>query len=203
MLTIELDILKRNWPTQISGLISLWNWSQMQLESEPFKPSCVNGMQGRKATGVNLLETKMLNMQIEICDTFMSWQQLKEGKQLILKLKVGSRIITQPRGIEKEIINFYKKLYWQPPMPKIFIKDDLLPRHSKEEVMMLGNMPSLEEIKEAVWCCESSKSLGYDGFNFNFIKQIWDTIEDEFSTFILNFLNVMMPWNYQNLDQYQ
>jgi len=27
-----------------------------------------------------------------------------------------------------------------------------------------------EEMKEAVWMCEGSKSPGSDGFNFNFIK---------------------------------
>lgn len=31
----------------------------------------------------------------------------------------------------------------------------------------------LEEIKEAVWDCESSKSPCPDGVNFGFIKEIW------------------------------
>jgi len=36
-----------------------------------------------------------------------------------------------------------------------------------------------EEIKEAVWQCEGSKSPDPDGFNFNFIKKSWEYIKDE------------------------
>ena len=33
------------------------------------------------------------------------------------------------------------------------------------------------EVKEAVWECGSSKSLGLDDFNFSFIKAFWDFIK--------------------------
>ena len=37
-------------------------------------------------------------------------------------------------------------------------------------------IPSAEEIKNAIWACGSSKALGPDDFNFNFIKQCWTFI---------------------------
>jgi len=37
-----------------------------------------------------------------------------------------------------------------------------------------------KEVKDAVWQCEGSKSLGPDGFNFNFIKKSWEFIKEEF-----------------------
>jgi len=37
-----------------------------------------------------------------------------------------------------------------------------------------------EEIKEAVWQCDGSKSPGPNGFNFKFIKESWAYIKDEF-----------------------
>jgi len=36
-----------------------------------------------------------------------------------------------------------------------------------------------EEIKLAIWSCDSSKSLGPDGFNFGFIKFCWDFLKDD------------------------
>jgi len=36
-----------------------------------------------------------------------------------------------------------------------------------------------EEVKDAVWQCGRSKSLGPYGFNFNFIKQCWDVIKTD------------------------
>ena len=36
---------------------------------------------------------------------------------------------------------------------------------------------SVEEVKLAVWDCDSFKSLGPDGVNFGFIKQFWDMMK--------------------------
>lgn len=37
-----------------------------------------------------------------------------------------------------------------------------------------------KEIEEAVSSCESSKSPGPDGFNFEFIKKYWHVVKDDF-----------------------
>jgi hypothetical protein len=39
---------------------------------------------------------------------------------------------------------------------------------------------SEEEVRRAVWECESSKSPGPDGVNFEFIKEFWEYIKDDF-----------------------
>jgi len=36
-----------------------------------------------------------------------------------------------------------------------------------------------EEIRNAVWQCEGTKSPGPDGFNFNFLKESWDFIKED------------------------
>jgi len=38
-----------------------------------------------------------------------------------------------------------------------------------------------EEIRDAVWQCEGSKSPGPDGFNFSFIRKSWEFIKDDIS----------------------
>lgn len=42
-------------------------------------------------------------------------------------------------------------------------------------------LPFLEdEVKEAIWSCESFKSPGPDGFNFNFLKTNFKSLMEEF-----------------------
>jgi len=45
----------------------------------------------------------------------------------------------------------------------------------------------MEEIKEVVWDCDSNKSLGLDGFNFNFFKELWDLIKQDLSRVVMSF----------------
>jgi len=41
------------------------------------------------------------------------------------------------------------------------------------------NAFSEEEVKAVVWLCEGSKSLGPNGFNFNFIKSNWEILKED------------------------
>jgi len=46
---------------------------------------------------------------------------------------------------------------------------------------------SLEEVKKAVWECESFKSPGPDGIIFGFIKDFWHELKDDFMRFLVEF----------------
>ncbi|GKV29210.1 hypothetical protein SLEP1_g38156 [Rubroshorea leprosula] len=46
---------------------------------------------------------------------------------------------------------------------------------------------SEEEIKSAVWDCDSTKSPGPDGFNFKFIKTMWEDLKPDIVGFIQEF----------------
>ena len=48
-------------------------------------------------------------------------------------------------------------------------------------------MASIDEIKDAVQNCDSSKALGYDGFHMNFIKNMWHELEFDMVRFIYDF----------------
>lgn len=50
----------------------------------------------------------------------------------------------------------------------------------KLSVAAFGNLTkpfSVEDVKQAVWDCDSFKSTGPDGVNFGFIKQFWDLLK--------------------------
>jgi hypothetical protein len=46
---------------------------------------------------------------------------------------------------------------------------------------------TVEEVKQAVWDCDSFKSPGPDGINFGFIKQFWHILKEDFMRFIMEF----------------
>ena len=97
-------------------------------------------------------------------------------RNMILKLKSGHRALHEPDLIKKEIVNFFKRLYQQEELPNVLIPDGFL---SKLEIVVMVHLefiPAIEEIKEAVWSCESSKAPRYDGYNLNFIKILWHVI---------------------------
>ncbi|GAU37209.1 hypothetical protein TSUD_144420 [Trifolium subterraneum] len=44
-----------------------------------------------------------------------------------------------------------------------------------------------DEVKQAVWECDSLKSPGPDGVNFGFIKELWMDVKNDFMRFLLEF----------------
>ena len=53
----------------------------------------------------------------------------------------------------------------------------------------MESIPKREEVKNAVWACGTDKAPGFDGYNFKFIREMWDVIKEEIYDFVLEFLN--------------
>ncbi|XP_057734661.1 uncharacterized protein LOC130950133 [Arachis stenosperma] len=86
-------------------------------------------------------------------------------------LVVNGRLVKNQARIKIVIIEFYKELYHQEDSPVLGFRDGLVERIEEVDSIALETLPSTEEIKEAVWDCESSKEPGSDGYNMNFIKR--------------------------------
>ena len=52
---------------------------------------------------------------------------------------------------------------------------------------MLEVLPIASEIKEAIWACDPSKAPSSDGFNLDFVRQMWETIRVDFKNLIVDF----------------
>ncbi|XP_072076893.1 uncharacterized protein [Arachis hypogaea] len=65
--------------------------------------------------------------------------------------------------------------------------DGLVGRIEPEDFVSLEALPTIEEIREAEWDCESSKAPGCDGYNTNFIKRCWEEIGSEFTAAVMGF----------------
>ncbi|XP_016192809.1 uncharacterized protein LOC107633722 [Arachis ipaensis] len=102
-------------------------------------------------------------------------------------LVINGRLIRNQARIKIAIREFYKELYRQEESPMVGFRDGLVERINDEDAMALEMLPTPEEVREAVWDCESSKAPGSDGYNMNFIKKCWGDIGSEFTTAILDF----------------
>ncbi|XP_015969281.1 uncharacterized protein LOC107492735 [Arachis duranensis] len=102
-------------------------------------------------------------------------------------LMIGGRLVRNQARIKVAIRGFYKDLYRQKYALRIGVRDGLVKKIDGAEAEALGVLPSVEEIREAVWDCESSKTPGSDGYNMNFIKQCGEDIGQEFTAAVMGF----------------
>ncbi|GKA04878.1 hypothetical protein Tco_0683998 [Tanacetum coccineum] len=85
----------------------------------------------------------------------------KRRNQMINGIMVEGNWITNPCLIKDAFLQFYKR--------KFQAQD--------------SQTGYLEEIKEAVWDCGSSKAPGPDGYSFAFVKKYWGTIQKDLYDF--------------------
>lgn len=45
----------------------------------------------------------------------------------------------------------------------------------------------MEEVKQAVWGCDSFKNPGPDGIHFGFIKDFWNDLKHDFKKYMVDF----------------
>ncbi|XP_072056290.1 uncharacterized protein [Arachis hypogaea] len=102
-------------------------------------------------------------------------------------LVINGRLVRNQARIKIAIREFYKELYHQEVSDMVGFRDGLVERIAKEDAAALEVLSSVEEIREAVWDCESSREPGSDGYNMNFIKKSWDEIGAEFTAAVLGF----------------
>jgi len=58
---------------------------------------------------------------------------------------------------------------------------------SYAEASKLTKPFSMEEVKQAVWDCDSYKSPGPVGISFGFLKEFWELLQDDFFRFMVEF----------------
>ncbi|XP_015964261.1 uncharacterized protein LOC107488078 [Arachis duranensis] len=102
-------------------------------------------------------------------------------------LVINGRLVRNSARIKIAITNFYKRLYHQEEFPLVGFRNGLVNMISKEDSLALEVLPSVEEIREAVWDCESSKAPESDGYNMKFIKRCWDEIGTKFIAAVTSF----------------
>ncbi|XP_016168269.1 uncharacterized protein LOC107610781 [Arachis ipaensis] len=118
---------------------------------------------------------------------FHNLASAKRRNNRVDTLVINGSLIRNQARIKLAIREFYKYLYHQERSPEVGFRDGLVERISEEDSIALEMLLSPEEVKEAVWDCESSKAPGCDGYNMNFIKKCWTDIGSDFTAAVLGF----------------
>lgn len=98
----------------------------------------------------------------------------------------GSQV-TEPEKIKEEAVNFFSNLFKEDSQIRPVFSDLQFNSLSQSQQEELIEPFSQLEIDQAVASCNSSKSPGPDGFNFNFIKSSWHLLKSEFYSIIQEF----------------
>uniref|UniRef100_A0A670HN63 Reverse transcriptase domain-containing protein n=1 Tax=Podarcis muralis TaxID=64176 RepID=A0A670HN63_PODMU len=109
---------------------------------------------------------------------WLAWQIKKRKEQgAINKIIVGREEITDPKGIRREFLNYYRSLYNNKERNKLrrierFLKDKRVQKISKEEKQRLNTPIGNEEIEEAIKDLKRGKAPGPDGFTAGYYKEM-------------------------------
>ena len=92
---------------------------------------------------------------------------------------VGNEWCEEPSRVKGEVLRFYKERFMGSREIQLMLDNVPFPNISSEDNRALIKAISIEEVKQAVWDCDSNKSPGPDGFNFSFFKEFWEIINIE------------------------
>ncbi|GKV24205.1 hypothetical protein SLEP1_g33843 [Rubroshorea leprosula] len=81
--------------------------------------------------------------------------------------------------VKRLIKDYFKKKFEEERWERLEFVLDSFRRLSIEEIKSLEAAFTEQEIQEAVWGCNGSKSPGPDGFNFNFLKKMWPILKKD------------------------
>ena len=134
-------------------------------------------------------------------NTLKQQQQRHTLSQVYLTDKSGKvTVSSSPRDILAEATNFYDTLYTRDESVSEHdhsILFDLLPKLVPNDLRAQLNEPiTLAELNTALYSMENGKSPGSDGLSYEFYKEFWPTLKDDFlqlSNDVLNNDRLLSP----------
>ena len=111
----------------------------------------------------------------------------RKKKNEIIRTNINGRSIHGVSNLKSEIRNHFAQRFAQEQVPVFEFNLDNHSKITEARSEFLEATPSREEVKMAVWACSIDKAPGFDGFNFRFIREMWDVIKDEIYEFVMEF----------------
>lgn len=102
------------------------------------------------------------------------------SKQLSL-LKLGESILYSTNAIESHVVDYFSSLY---SVNSACVDNGLVEQVipslvSIDDNSMLTNLPSMEEVRNAVFSMNNNSALGPDGFGSCFYQTYWDLVGND------------------------
>lgn len=88
-------------------------------------------------------------------------------------------------AVKEHFAVFFKESNTCRPMPEGILFKFISERDKRWLERSLGE----EEVRDAMWSCDSNKSAGSDGFTIEFYNQNWDLLKKDVLSFLSDFHN--------------
>ncbi|GKV42979.1 hypothetical protein SLEP1_g50328 [Rubroshorea leprosula] len=105
----------------------------------------------------------------------------------IVSIQVGDKVTDQVNEIKEEVANYFEKIFSEDRWQRPHLDGIAFKMISEDENSLLLAPFSEEEVKQAVWNCDCSKAPGPDGFNFRFVREMWEEIKDDMMGYVEDF----------------
>lgn len=114
-------------------------------------------------------------------------------------LKCGNAVLDNPQDIERHVVDFYSNLY---ASNNVCLDNGLVESVIPSLVFetdnnFLTNVPTMVEVKEAVFSLDRNSAPGLDGFGGSFYHTFWDIIGKDVHNSVLHFF--VHGWIFPNL----
>ena len=117
---------------------------------------------------------KFGDMNSKFYHTAIRWRRLKNE---VKGVQVGGQWCEKPEVVHREAKALFEKRFTATRDFGVNLGSVEFKSLPHEISLSMVSSFSEEEVKEAVWQCEGSKSPGPDGFNFTFIRNCWDVLK--------------------------
>ncbi|KAL4297996.1 hypothetical protein GQ457_12G031250 [Hibiscus cannabinus] len=105
--------------------------------------------------------------------------KVRAKRGLITKLMFGERWLEDPKILKKMVFSHFKKHYDCEIRDLRAVLNLNSKRLTEAESLNLEKSFSLEEIKEAIWCCDDTKAPTPDSFNLKSFKIYWEVLKQD------------------------
>ena len=106
----------------------------------------------------------------------LRWRRMKNE---VKGVHVGDQWCEEPEVVRREAKRLFEERFAAKHDFGVRLDNVQFKKLYVEESVSIISIATKEEIKEAVWSCEGSKSPGPDGYNFNFVKHNWEVLKQD------------------------
>ncbi|XP_058776539.1 uncharacterized protein LOC131650844 [Vicia villosa] len=111
----------------------------------------------------------------------------RRRENFINSIQSENDVLESVGEIKEEVRRHFESKFCEPVFHRPSLEGVSLKAISFREKSNLEELFTEKEIKDAVWGCEGSKSLGPDGYNFFFIIKCWSFTKADFLRFFNDF----------------
>ncbi|GKV46006.1 hypothetical protein SLEP1_g53030 [Rubroshorea leprosula] len=105
--------------------------------------------------------------------------QWRTRRNKINCIQVKGQQLTEVDEVKEGVASYFEDMFKDEGWERLTLDGIHFNKISQVESCMLSVKFTEEEIYKAVWDCDSSKTLGPDGFNFKFFKEMWEVIKQD------------------------